>query len=313
MKSLTTRRWLGHLGALVLGGVLLVAVAGKVLHPAAFAAQIRAEVPGAWVPARALAVLVLGLEAGIGVALWLGVRHRGLLAVTTGMVTLFLFLTGRSYLRFLQGTLPEDSGCGCFGYLIERTPAEAFWGDLALLAVPLVLLWVAARTAPPELPRRRLGLAALAAALVMVLAFEAPSLPVDDWATRLAPGTQVEALCAGHEPRVCLTEVAPELAEGTHWVILSDLDEALAARVPRLNQALWDAGDAWGLLVLTRGTSGEADMFGFRTGPAFGVHAEVPGALMAPLYRTLPRSFEVVEGRVVKTVAGWPPWLEGEP
>jgi hypothetical protein len=257
--------------------------------------------------------LILGLEAGIGVALLLAVRHIAVLAITTGMVTIFLFLTGRTYVRFLQGDLQEGAGCGCFGYLIERTPSEAFWTDLVLLLLPLVLLLWSARPYPRQLPRGRLAAAAAAAVAVMGLALWAPSLPLDDLATRLRPGVEVGALCVGSEPRVCLTEVAPDLAEGRHWVVISALDEALIGKVQALNQGLWGNDDAWQLSILTPESAGEVDKFRWTTGPAFGLVGDVPEALLAPLYRTLPRSFEVVDGRVVRTSTGWPPWLEREP
>ena len=41
------------------------------------------------------------------------------------------------------------AGCGCFGNLVQRTPAEAFWQDLLLLVPPLLLAfgWRDARAA----------------------------------------------------------------------------------------------------------------------------------------------------------------------
>ena len=73
---------------------------------------------------------------------------------TAALVVFFLFLTGRAYVRHLQGIEPETS-CGCFGNLVQRTPAEAFWGDM-LLMVPALALAFLARDRGPW-PRARLA------------------------------------------------------------------------------------------------------------------------------------------------------------
>jgi hypothetical protein len=308
------RTWIGHIGAWILALVLLVAVGGKVLNPAAFAQQIVTEGLAGPFPPMLLALLGLGLEAGLAACLLLGIRHRSLLGVTAFLVTFFLLLTGRTYWQFLHGTLPETSSCGCFGYLIERSPAEAFFGDLGLLLLPLVLLLGAAWGQAAPLPRRRLAVAMVISLGVMGLAFKAPSLPVDDLATRLRPGVVLNTLCAGGEDRVCLTEAAPELLEGHHWVVLSALDEGLKTHCDALNQHVWaDSEGTERIWVLSTASASEVEEFRFTAGPAFELLGEIPGTLLAPLYRTLPRSFEVLDGKVVRTWAGWPPWLEGKP
>lgn len=307
------RAWAGTLAGWVLGGVLLLAVVGKVLNPAAFAQQITAEGLGGLVPASALAVLVLAVEALLGTALVLGVFHPVVLAPAAAMVVAFLGLTGRTYWRSLSGTLPESTGCGCFGYLVERTPAEAFWSDLVLLALPLALIAWSRRGAPRPLARGRLGFAVVVGLATALLAWRAPDLDVDDWATRLAPGVKLGELCAGSAPRVCLLEVVPELGEGRHWVILSALDDHLTELTPMLDEAMFAHEDSWQLWVLCDDEDKDVNTFRWTAGPSFGLRGEVPSALYAPLYRTRPRSFEVVDGVVVRTVSGWPPWLKGNP
>lgn len=301
------------LAGVVLGAVLLVAAAAKVLHPAALEGQIVSEGLGGVIPPMILAVLVLAVEAGLGAALLLGVRHPLVVWPTAALSLAFLLLTGRTYYRDLTGTLPEASGCGCFGYLVERTPAEAFWSDLALLALPLLAIAWARRPLPREIPRVRFGLAGVLALATAVLAWKAPVLPVDDWATRLGPGTKLAELCAGKDPRTCLVDVVPELGEDRYWVVLDDLGDDLVAAIPALNQGALAHEAEWGFYLLTSRSQGDADQLLWTAGPAFPIRAEVPAALMAPLYRTLPRSFEVVDGRVTRTVAGWPPWMEGSP
>lgn len=308
------RRMLGTLGGVLLGAVLLVAAWAKALDPAAFAAQIGREGLDFAFPAAAMALVALAVEVFLGAALVLGVRRPFVLWPAAALVALFLFLTGRTWWQDVHGTLPPDAeSCGCFGNLVERTPAEAFWQDLLLL-VPALLLAFTARSGEQlwrvdrPLPRWRLGLAATLTAAVLALAWKAPELPLDDLATRLKPGVEARALCAGsgaNGAEVCLDDIVPELAEGEHVVVLADLDDAFGASVEQLNAYhLADGGPA--LWVVS--SASEEDLFAFRFGhgPAFEVR-EAPPALVRPLYRTLPRSFLVRAGTVVETYSGLPP------
>jgi uncharacterized membrane protein YphA (DoxX/SURF4 family) len=308
----TARRLAALVAGLVLGAVFLVAALAKVLHPAALADQIVREGLGGWIPPFPLAVLVLGVEAGLGTALLVGVRSWAVLAPTSALSLAFLVLTGRTYYQALQGTLEEEAGCGCFGNLIERTPAEAFWQDLGLLAVPLLVLFWAVRPIPALGSPRRSALALLVGLGVTALAWKAPGLPVDDWATRLGPGVALGELCTGRDPRVCVDSLAPELRKGRHWVMVAELGPELEERTPALGDALAAQGD-WELWLLTSAEGKELDRFRWMSGPSYHLVGEVPAPLMAGLYRTLPRSFEVRDGVVVRTASGWPPWLEGEP
>lgn len=304
----------GTLGGMILGAVLLVAAWAKALDPAAFAAQIELEGLDFLLPAAAVALVALAIEVLLGAALLLGVRRPIILWPAAALVVFFLFLTGRTWWRDAHGTLPADAaGCGCFGNLVERTPAEAFWQDLLLL-VPALLLAFVARSREPlwreeeTAPRFRLGLAGVLTAAAVVLAWKAPELPLDDLATRLKPGVEAPALCTGsaaNGPKVCLGDIVPELAEGEHLVILADLDDAFGASVERLNAYRW-AGTGPVLWVVS--SASEEDLFTFRFGhgPAFEIR-EAPPALLRPMYRTLPRSFLVRGGEVVETYGGLPP------
>ena len=304
-------RWrstLSYLGGAFLGLVLLVAAWAKALDPASFEVQIQNEGLDFLLGAAAVAMIALMLEVGLGVALVLGVRHWLILGPSSLLVAFFLFLTGRTYWKYLQGIEPDDTGCGCFGNLVQRTPAEAFWQD-ALLMVPALLLAFLAVRGGRELPKVRLGVATLLALLAVVFAWKAPDLPLDNLATRLKPGTEPSEFCAGSEEdgsRVCVDGILPEIAEGEHLVILADLtDEAFTGQVPALNEHQLTGGDP-PIWVLTGASEEELFQFRFGFGPAFEVR-EAPPALLRPLYRTLPRSFRVEGGQVVETWSGLPP------
>ena len=143
----------------------------------------------------------------------------------------------------------------------------------------------------------------------IVLALQAPDLPIDDLATRLKPGVEVGELCAGgrDDPaRICLDTLVAELDSGRHWIVMTGLEEPeFLAAVPRLNEATLDGSDrrVW---VVSAAPEEVVGTFAWTQAPAFDVR-EAPEALLRPLYRRLPRSFEVVDGRVVTTISGLPP------
>lgn len=298
-------RILGIAGGVVLGAVFLIAAWAKALDPTAFAGQITNEGLDFLLPAMAVALIALALEVFLGSALILAVRRWWILWPTTLLVAFFLFLTGRSYWRYARGEVQDEGSCGCFGNLVERTPAEAFWQDL-LLMVPALLLAYLARPTNHRLPWLRLAATGVLTIAVVVLAWKAPELPLDNLATRLKPGIDPMAICAGSvddDTRVCMDGVLPEIAEGEHLVVMAELEDGpLGDHVAALNEYHW-SGNGPPLWVLTDATSEQLFGFRFSHGPSFELR-EAPAALLRPLYRTLPRSFLVRDGRVVETFSG---------
>ena len=302
------RFWLATAGALVLGGVLLVAAWAKALDPITFAEQIRVEGLEILLPAEALAILVVVAEVALGAALVLGIRRGWVLVPTAAMVAFFVFLTARTYWRFTQGIVDETAACGCFGNLFSRTPAEAFWQDLFLLVPPLLAAFLA-RPGSSRGLRYRVALTVSAAVGAGLLAWRAPELPLDDLATRLKPGVEMSAICAGRDSvdsvRICLDAMMPELEVGRHLIVIATLDnEELFAGIDRLNERAMAAGPT--LWLLTDSLEEERQAFFWEWGPAFEIR-EAPLAMLRPLYRRQPRSFLVESGRVVETWPGLPP------
>ncbi|MCB1058365.1 MAG: hypothetical protein KDD11_22925 [Acidobacteria bacterium] len=298
---------LGLAGGMFLGAVLLVAAWGKILDPAAFARQITLEGLDFLLPAGAVAVLALALEVGLGSALLLGLRRLWVLVPTALLVLFFVGLTGRAYWLTAHGLRDPAESCGCFGNLVQRSPAEAFWQDLLLLVPPLLLAFVAPSWGSRRGVRARSLVAAVLTIAGLVFAWKAPELPLDDLATRLKPGVAVSDLCIGDgAERVCLDMVVPELDQGSHVVVLADLDaEGFTSSVDALNDYVF-AGEGPTLWVLSSADQARLRRFFFERAPSFEIR-EAPGPLMQPLYRRLPRSFEVVDGRVVRTYPGLPP------
>jgi uncharacterized membrane protein YphA (DoxX/SURF4 family) len=297
-----TLTWVARAAAFALGLVLLVATFAKALDPQSFAEMLQSQGLTFGLPPMAAAVLALAVEGGLGLLLVLGVRRRWSLSAVTLLVVGFVALNGWEWWRAAHGAAPA-AGCGCFGNLVQRSPAAAFWQDLAMLVPLLLLSWLALPRGSRALPPRRTAAVAVGIAAIALLAWRAPALPLDDLATRLKPGVELSQLCAGEEPRVCLTDVAPEAASGRAWVVLVDLKDA-EHWADALNAF---AGREGGppVVALTDATLEEKTAFTWQWGPTFPVH-EAPTPLLRPLYRSLPRSFLAEDGRVLRTVPGLP-------
>jgi hypothetical protein len=300
----------GAIGGGVLGAVLLLAAVLKALHPHAFAEEISAQGVTLGLPPFVAALGALALETVLGAALLLNLRRFAVLVAATLLVAFFLLLTGRTAWQAANGELdPNASACGCFGSLVERTPGEAFVQDLLLLVPALGLAWIGRPGARSGLrPRSVTTIAATAA--VTAFAIAAPALPIDDWATRLRPGVELDELCAGGgDARICLSNVAPGLASGRQLVIVADVDDDGFAEQGRRMNAWVRSGAEPPIALLADLTPERRQSLYWELAPAFDLH-ETPAALLRPLYRTLPRSFELDEGRVVETWDGLPPALE---
>jgi uncharacterized membrane protein YphA (DoxX/SURF4 family) len=301
--------WVGRLAAAALGAVLLVATVAKAVDPQAFAERMKESGLTFGLPPMAAAIAALGVEAFLGLLLLLGVRRPWTLAVAGVLVASFVAINGWDWWQAAHGA-PPAAGCGCFGNLVQRSPAAAFWQDL-LLAPLLLLACLGLPRRAAALPVKRVGVAALGTTALLLLAWRAPALPLDDFATRLAPGTELASLCAGAgTSRVCVTDVAPELGDGRTWVVLADLAEA-PHWADALNKLTAGSGNP-PVVVLTTATQDQISAFTWRWGPSFPVR-DTPVALFRPLYRRLPRSFLSEGGRVLRTVPGLPPGaVQGE-
>jgi hypothetical protein len=296
--------WVGTIAALFLGLVLLFAAYAKAIDPDGFREQIVKEGLAGAVPAGPLALVALFLETSLGVALVLNLRRLWVLVPTTLLVGFFVLLTARSYWLSTHGSADAMSGCGCFGNLVQRSPAAAFWQD-TLMLVPAAFLAFVARQHSERPSRIRTTIAVAVGAAAVLFAWEAPNLPLDDLATRLHSGLAVETICTGGDHKVCLGEVAPDLRQGKHLVVLADLDDSgFTASVDALN-AYVRGGHGESVIVLTTSTAEQQRAFFWKWAPAFPI-VEAPAPLLRPLYRRLPRSFEVKDGKVTATYASLP-------
>ena len=306
------RSWqpvVGVVAAFLLGVVLLVAAWTKAIDPLAFADEIARYGLDFLLPAWPMAILAVGLEIGLGLALVLGLRRWWILWPTGALIVLFLTLTGRTYWLWANGLLGDEASCGCFGNLVQRTPAEAFWQDLLMLVPLWLLAWLGRRTdRETGFPAKRTVVVAVTILASMLFTWQAPALPLDDLATRLSPGVGLEEFCAGSgddADSICLDVLLPALTMGEHWVVVSELDnETFVAGIEGLNALAADPAGAR-LTVLSADPAESHQAFFWQHGPAFDVR-EVPLPLIRPLYRVTPRSIRLDDGIVTLTVAGLP-------
>jgi hypothetical protein len=144
----------------------------------------------------------------------------------------------------------------------------------------------------------RWGASLLGAGAGLALAVSAPSLPLDDHATALAPGATVEA--------TQLDQIVPELRAGRHLVLLLDrAAPATRARIPDLNEHLQLPRGATPVVGFADDDPELASAFLWTAGPAFEVHG-APPRLLRRLYRTLPRTALFDGGQVIATWTGFP-------
>ena len=229
-------RWKKHAGtagAVLLGMVFLVATYGKGWNPddfGAFIDQIRREELDFLFTAVQVALIALALQAGLGTALLLGTRHLVVLLPTAALVIFLVFLDGRNYWLVSQG-LREPGSCGCFGSLIERTAAEAFWQNLLLMA-PLTLLCFWRRRKAEGVPGRRLGLALIAA------------LGASLWAYKI---TDIEFIEAAHR--------LGALGETSRFVASSSYSLAIDGQ-PEERARIYESEGASGFLIQAPGLDG---------------------------------------------------------
>ncbi|MCZ6778588.1 MAG: hypothetical protein O7F16_06425 [Acidobacteria bacterium] len=130
--ALYTGRLLGP----AIGLFFIVAAASKALDPVAFAGQIEAyELVSGAALTRAMAWFFIGVETLVGTCLLFGVQRRPALLAAAAMLTLFTGITAWAWAR------GQQHACGCFGTLVERTPAQTFFEDLVLLACVGLAMW----------------------------------------------------------------------------------------------------------------------------------------------------------------------------
>ena len=134
---------------IIMGAVFLVAGAAKVWTPVQFYwdafsyFELLNTNREMW-PQLARFTLLLGpVECGLGLALLANWQPRFVLPVATAAMVVFIAVT------FYNWQQEAGVNCGCFGALVERTPAEALVED-AIMFVLLLFAWKWGTTSLPS-------------------------------------------------------------------------------------------------------------------------------------------------------------------
>ena len=275
-----------HIARLVLGVVYLWAGVLKAPDPMGFARDIEQYGIVTGTAATVFAFILIPAEVALGCALLLNFRTRLSLIVASALMVMFI-----GAISYALATGQPLEGCGCFGSNTPRTPQQTLAEDGLFLALGLAGL-VGASVAPKRRSVARRWKAALLAATAAgsgAFVIAAPHLPLDDLATKLAPGV------AWKDLGVALPEV--DLTQGAHLVALLKLDDdATVASMEALN------GLAQRLSLIGLHSDDEAvyNQFFWTHGPAFELHY-LASSDMRALHRGLPRVFAVRDGVVTAT------------
>jgi hypothetical protein len=178
-RSERIRKVLSLVGALFLGGILVVATFGKVLDPILLVQEIRNEGLDIIFSANTVTLIALALEMGLGMALLLGMRSLWVLIPSSLLVAFFMFLTGKNYWLVVTGQRDESFDCGCFGVFMERSTTEAFWQDLFLLVPALLLAFLDRKALFAPLSRWKTVVSVLCALAVIFVTVFMVGLPVE--------------------------------------------------------------------------------------------------------------------------------------
>jgi uncharacterized membrane protein YphA (DoxX/SURF4 family) len=122
-------RLAGRIAGRLLGVLLIAAGLVKALGPATFAQEIAGYgIVTNPIATALLAYAIVIVECGLGAALVANLRPRIALALVALLLVVFLAAVGYAW------ATGSTADCGCFGPW-KRTPRQAFFEDVALLAV----------------------------------------------------------------------------------------------------------------------------------------------------------------------------------
>ena len=313
----SARQAIGTVAGMVLGGVFLFAGFAKFIDPERFIELIEAKGLGFGMPPVVVAYAGIAIEVFLGTALVLGIRKLPILLSSLALTIFFVVMSSMAYYDSVYGPDDADEGCGCFGAILERTPSEAFWLDLAFLALA-VLAFVGRPRASAPWPKLRLATAGLLTAASLGITAVAPEIDaLDSIATKLDTGTSLKEVCGGSgEDKVCLSDMVPDWDTYTWLIVITDpMDPTHDAAINRYYDwhfELEDPDSAPELFWLHRPvTKDEEAEFKFPSDGRIKPKAEnqdVPAHFLRGLYRRLPRGFLVRDGKVAEVWNGLPPF-----
>ncbi len=281
-RAARARRAAGHAARVILGLIFVMAGLLKAIDPAEFARQMAGYGLIGAGASRLASPLLIALELTLGIALLVGFRPRPSAIVAAALLALFIAIEAHG---ISQG---RTEACGCFGAYVQRTPGQVIVEDLIFIGLALLSLW--GLRSWGGAPRRPAALAVFAGGVLsLALAAASPHLPIDSLITSLRPGASVADLG--------LAGAVPELETGRRLVALIDVTDEAAVDVAARLDAIATRPGAPDVIALTPATEEERLAFTWTAVPEFDL-VNVDRPVLKRLYRSLPRFFLVVDGRV---------------
>ena len=281
----SSHKWLVLLGfvcRIIVAFVFLTAGILKSFDPDGFAYQIESYGIISGILTYIAALFFIVVEFLIAIALLINYRPK--ITFTGAGILLFFFIIVTGW-AWTQG---KTEGCGCFGSLASRTPAEVIIEDIFLLG-GLFVSWLSMKGNNIQNLqwKNRLFLASLVFAVA--LPFLGPRMPVDSIVTDLKIGADLKDLS--------VSDIDADLTEGEYLVVLLDEEcEQCEKIVEDLNRILNNstAPELVGILVGNRDNVFE---FVWKYGVIFNL-GYAPREEVGNLYRKLPKAFLLKDGIV---------------
>ncbi len=284
MSSLSTNKAMrvtARLLQFIVAAVFLTAAGLKAFDPLAFAEQIRAYgILPALADVAAWSFIIT--EMLLAAALVTNFLPRLTGALTLALLALFV---GVTIFAMSQG---QTSGCGCFGNALHRAPETVILEDALMMAAIIFGLLVYGKRKPTGTLWKSLLILGVGGIAAATTAF-AYRLPVDDLVTDLRVGAEFSSWPVEGLNR--------NLQSGPHVVFLfSSESPTVEAEVSMMNTIAQTEGIPSAVGLLTEGTAAVTEVM-FQYGTAFPIAALEP-RFARTLYRTLPRTFILHDGRV---------------
>lgn len=270
---------------IAVGLVFIIASLLKALHPVGFADQIALYglTPESW--SVALAWILITFEFVLAIALVLNILPK--YSIPLMIMVLLLFTSATVY------TIDKNlNNCGCFGSLIHRSPTQVIVEDAIMIAVMLFSYTAVIRRGIGMVGvSRKTAIITSTVFIILVTGFHR-FLPVDSFVTELRPGVQFHSWPIENLPL--------DLEKDKRVVVLFTIhDELIADHISKINNIaqLNTISPTVGLIV--DGVPHQTTLI-FEYGVAFPTGAIEP-RFAKTLYRSLPRTFILTNGKVTST------------
>jgi uncharacterized membrane protein YphA (DoxX/SURF4 family) len=292
-RGVWAARLAGRIAGRLLGALILAAGLLKAAAPAEFAQQIA----GYGIVTNPVVTALIGyaiviVECGLGAALLVNLRPRVTLVVAAVLLTAFLVLVGWAW------STNATENCGCFGPW-TRSPQQAFFEDLVLLAVA-VWAWWGRRFAAAPTNAFKLALVGIAlAAGIMIPA-------IAGFASNAAPGS-AGVVGSTAFSKIEVTDPSADLANGDHLVLLMSTNcPHCKDAVPAVN-ALVSDGRLPRLTAIAMEDRVDRGLFREDYKAAFDIGQVSQQTVFSLLEKQFPRLFLVRNGRIVAVWDELPP------